>query len=114
MNPFVRFILGLLLLVFGGLIALKVIGILLSAAVGVALYFMIIGLAIIGVLAILAAAIYLMIPGGGESGTKAATKASKKARTDAALSSGDDRPSADAVAAELRRQRDELRRAGRE
>lgn len=113
-NSFVRFILGLFLLVVGGLIALKIIGFLLSMAVGALLYFVIIALAIIGILGILGGALYLMVPGGGESDVKAATKASKKARADAALASGDDKPSADAVAAELRRQRDELRRAGRE
>jgi hypothetical protein len=114
-NSFVRFILGLFLLVVGGLIALKVIGFLLSMAVGALLYFVIIALAVIGILGILGGALYLMVPRGDESEIKAVTKASKKARKDAAaLPSGDARPSADAVAAELRRQREELRRAGRE
>ena len=113
MNSFVRFILGLFLLVVGGLIALKIIGFLLSMAVGALLYFVIIALAIIGILGILGGALYLMVPRGDESEMKAVTKASKKAQS-AALPSGDARPSADAVAAELRRQREELRRAGRE
>lgn len=113
MNSFVRFILGLFLLVVGGLIALKIIGFLLSMAVGALLYFVIIALAVIGILGILGGALYLMVPRGDESEMKAVTKASKKAGQ-AALPSGDARPSADAVAAELRRQREELRRAGRE
>ncbi len=114
MNSFVRFILGLFLLVVGGLIALKIIGFLLSMAVGALLYFVIIALAVIGILGVLGGALYLMVPRGDESEIKAVTKASKKARKDAALPSGDGGPSADSVAAELRRQREELRRAGRE
>ena len=114
MNSFFRFALGLIMLVFGVLLALKIFGFIVALTVGIFFHLIIYALAIVGLLAILAGAIYLMVPGGGESEMKAQTKASKKARKNAALSGGDDKPSADDVAAELRRQREELRRVGRE
>ncbi len=116
MNSIVRSILGLLIIVFGGLLALKIFGFIVSLAVGMVLYFIIFALAIVGLLAIMSAGLYLLVPGGGESEKPASAKKSSKnaKRESSALRPADDRPSADAVAAELRRQREELRRTGRE
>jgi hypothetical protein len=116
MNSIVRSILGLLIIVFGGLLALKIFGFIVAMAVGIFFHLLIYALAIVGLLAILAAGLYLLVPGGDESEKPpSAKKSSKNAkRESSALPPADFRPSADNVAAELRRQREELRRTGRE